>query len=59
MRTFSRMLMVLVLGVAMLPPMASAQALALSDAAAFMGGWTLGLDTPQGAMSMELKIKKS
>ena len=40
-----------------LPRAASAQsALAVADAAAFMGGWTLGLDTPQGALSMELKV---
>lgn len=58
MRTYSRrMLMVLVLVLA-LPRMAAAQAaLAAADAATFMGGWTLGLDTPQGALSMELTIK--
>lgn len=39
-----------------LPRVASAQA-AAADAAKFMGGWTLGLDTPQGALSMELTIK--
>jgi len=38
--------------------MTAAQAgLAAADAAAFLGGWTLGLDTPQGALSMELTIK--
>ena len=52
-----RMLMVLVLVVLALPRMAGAQTLAVADAAAFMGGWTLGLDTPQGALSMELTIK--
>jgi hypothetical protein len=59
MRTYSRgMLMVLVLVALALPRVASAQAaLTAADAAAFMGGWTLGLDTPQGAMSMELTIK--
>ena len=57
MRTYSRrMVMVLVLVVLVLPRVASAQALAVADAAAFMGGWTLGLDTPQGSMSMELTI---
>jgi len=41
-----------------LPRAASAQsALAVADAAAFMGGWTLGLDTPQGSVSMDLTIK--
>jgi hypothetical protein len=58
MRTYSRsLLMLLVLVVLSLPRIASAQALTAADAAAFMGGWTLGLDTPQGAMSMELTIK--
>jgi hypothetical protein len=52
------MLMVLVLVFLVLPRPASAQAaLAAADAAAFMGGWTLGLDTPQGSVSMELTIK--
>jgi len=37
---------------------ASAQsALATSDATAFLGAWTLGLDTPQGAMTMALDVK--
>ena len=59
MRTYSRrMLMVLVLVVLVLPRVASAQAsLAAADAAGFMGGWTLGLDTPQGSVSMDLTIK--
>ena len=53
-----RMLMAAVLVVLALPRMSVAQvALAAADAGAFMGGWTLGLDTPQGAMSMELTIK--
>jgi hypothetical protein len=39
---------------------ASAQAsLASADATAFLGGWELGLDTPQGAMTMELTVKDS
>jgi hypothetical protein len=58
MRTYSRWtLMVLVLVALALPRVSSAQTLAVADAAAFMGGWTLGLDTPQGAMSMDLQIK--
>jgi len=53
-----RMLMVVALVVLALSRGASAQAgLAVADAAAFMGGWTLGLDTPQGALSMDLTIK--
>ena len=59
MRTYSRsMLMMLVLVVLMLPRLATAQStLAAADAAGFMGGWTLGLDTPQGSVSMDLTIK--
>jgi hypothetical protein len=51
------MVMVLALVLLAFARAASAQALAAADAAAFMGGWTLGLDTPQGAMSMELTVK--
>ena len=59
MRTYSRRtLMVLVVVILVLPRLASAQsALAAADAAPFMGGWTLGLDTPQGSVSMDLTIK--
>jgi len=58
MRTYlRRTVMVMVLAALVLPRVAAAQTLAVADAAAFMGGWTLGLDTPQGAMSMELIIK--
>lgn len=50
-------MVVAALAVLSLPGMASAQsALAVSEAAAFMGGWTLGLDTPQGPLSMELAL---
>ena len=44
---------VLALGAASL----SAQTLSTSDAAKFIGAWTLGLDTPQGALSMNLTLK--
>ena len=59
MRTYvRRTLMMVALVVLALPRLAAAQsALAAADAAAFMGGWTLGLDTPQGALSMELTLK--
>ena len=58
MRTYSRLMsMVLMMVVLVLPRLASAQALAAADAAGFMGGWTLGLDTPQGSVSMDLTIK--
>jgi hypothetical protein len=59
MTTYSRrVLMVLaVMVVLSLPSGAFAQGLAAADAAPFLGGWTLGLDTPQGALSMDLTIK--
>ena len=44
--------------VMLLPLTTSAQSsLAVADAAAFMGAWELGLDTPQGPMTMNLTIK--
>jgi len=46
-----------VLVVLSLPSAVFAQGLAAADAAPFIGGWTLGLDTPQGALSMDLTIK--
>jgi hypothetical protein len=46
-----------VLVVMSIPGAAFAQGLAAADAAPFIGGWTLGLDTPQGALSMDLNIK--
>jgi hypothetical protein len=36
---------------------AQASALATADATAFIGSWALGLDTPQGAMTMQLQVK--
>lgn len=47
-----------VAGIALTAGMAFAQGpLATSDAAKYMGAWTLGLDTPQGALSMNLTLK--
>ena len=44
--------------VLLLPLTVSAQSsLAVADAAAFMGAWELGLDTPQGPMTMNLSFK--
>lgn len=41
-----------------LPVALSAQAtLAAADAAVFLGAWTIGIDTPQGTVSLELSIK--
>ena len=55
----SRLAPILVaLAVMALPSRSIAQtSLAASEAAAFLGGWTLSLDTPQGAMSMDLTVK--
>lgn len=50
-------MVVAVVGVLALPGGAFAQGLAAAEAAAFLGGWTLGLDSPQGAVSMDLTIK--
>jgi len=36
---------------------AAAQSLTSADAAKFMGAWVLGLDTPQGALTMNLTLK--
>lgn len=36
---------------------AAQSALATADATAFLGAWALGLDTPQGAMTMSLDVK--
>jgi len=46
------------LAVLLLPLTGSAQSpLAASEATAFLGIWELGLDTPQGPMSMNLALK--
>jgi len=50
-------MMVAVVGVLALPSGAFAQGLAAAEATAFLGAWTLGLESPQGAVSMELTIK--
>jgi hypothetical protein len=51
-------MVVAVLAALAVPAGAFAQAaLTAADAAAFLGGWTLGLDSPQGAVSMDLTIK--
>jgi hypothetical protein len=40
-----------------LATVAAQAGLASTDAAKFMGGWTLGLDTPQGSLAMDLTLK--
>jgi hypothetical protein len=39
------------------PAVATAQTLAAADAAAFIGDWTLTLDTPQGSFEQNLSVK--
>jgi hypothetical protein len=58
MRSYLRqaLMMVAVVGVLALPSGAFAQGLAAAEATAFLGAWTLGLESPQGAVSMELTI---
>ena len=45
------------LAAVMLPIVASAQGVAVADAQAFIGSWSLTLDTPQGAMPMDVNVK--
>jgi hypothetical protein len=47
---------VMTLGTLMLPNAAAAQ-VKPDDAKAFLGGWSVGLETPQGNMVMNLTIK--
>ena len=56
-RTLVRVLVaVATIAVVMLPTAAAAQ-VKPEDAAKFMGGWALGLETPQGNMTMNLTVK--
>ena len=59
MRTRARVMVLLAIGfVALFSRMGSAQApLAATDAAAFLGAWSLGLETPQGALTLDLTLK--
>jgi hypothetical protein len=50
---------VLMLAVVVRPASAQATALTAADAAKFAGEWVLALDTPQGAMSMNLTLKNA
>jgi hypothetical protein len=63
--TFQKMLAATLMAATLmiLPTVASAQAappagaVKPEDAAKFMGGWALGLETPQGNMTMNLTVK--
>jgi hypothetical protein len=59
MRIHSRIVSMLAALVLIALPLAAAaqSSLAAKDAAAFLGAWTLGLETPQGAMTMNLTLK--
>ena len=48
---------IVVLGLALVPVLSFAQALAPADAAEFMGSWTMSMDSPQGPFEQELSLK--
>jgi len=55
----TRMLRTLAFALVLLPLVASANTqLTGADAGAFMGAWTLALDTPQGSMEQNLVLKE-
>jgi hypothetical protein len=49
---------VLLAAATLIPAALAAQAPVAADAKPFLGGWTLGLETPQGALSMDLIVKE-
>jgi hypothetical protein len=53
----ARLLGTVVLAVVLATGVISAQALSPADAGAFMGSWTLALDTPQGNFEQSLDLK--
>lgn len=59
MRNKSRILSMLVVLLCVVSPLRSAaqSSLSAADAAAFLGVWALGLETPQGALTMNLTLK--
>ena len=60
MRIGARLIAVLVsvLAVGLSPRESAAQSsLSAAEAAAFLGAWTLGLETPQGAVALDLTLK--
>ena len=57
MRFHKTMILALVAVAAMMLPTAAAAQIKPEDAAKFMGAWTLGMETPQGAMAMNLTLK--
>jgi|SRR6516162_10174192 len=58
MRSRSMFVLVSLLAVGLSPRASAAQSsLPAAEAAAFLGAWTLGLDTPQGAVALDLTLK--
>ena len=59
MRICSRLIVVLVSVLAVGPSRESAaqSSVSAAEAAAFLGAWTLGIDTPQGAVALDLTLK--
>lgn len=58
MKKYTQSALAALAGIALTAGMAFAQAsLATADASKYLGAWTLGLDTPQGSMAMNLTLK--
>ena len=54
----ARLIQAVLFAVAFLVPVvASAQGVLPADAKPFLGGWTLGMESPQGAVTFDLTIK--
>ena len=53
----ARLIGTIALAIALSSPIAAAQALTVADAGAFMGSWSLMLDSPQGAFEQTLVLK--
>jgi hypothetical protein len=54
----ARVIGTLAIAIALASVVISAQALTAADAGAFMGSWTLALDTPQGNFEQSLVLKE-
>jgi hypothetical protein len=54
----ARLIGMIALAVALSSAVATAQALSAADAGAFMGNWSLMLDSPQGAFEQSLILKE-
>ena len=52
----ARLIGTIALAIALSSPIAAAQALTVADAGAFMGSWSLMLDSPQGAFEQTLVL---